>query len=110
MPESSSKSSPKPTKASRSTSAGLRSGNPEARADAEAKVARDSARRHPTKVATNPEWWVPVMVTLLVLGLIWIVVFYITQGQWPVAKFAYWNLVAGFALLLGGFSMAMRWR
>ncbi len=60
--------------------------------------------------APNPEWWVPVMVTLLLLGLAWIVTFYITQGAYPVAKFNYWNLVAGFALLIGGFSMAMRWR
>lgn len=60
--------------------------------------------------APNPEWWVPVFVTLLLLGLAWIVVFYISQGAWPVAKFGYYNLVAGFALLIGGFAMAMRWR
>ena len=60
--------------------------------------------------APNPEWWVPVMVTLLLLGLAWIVTFYITQGAYPVAKFNYWNLVAGFGLLIGGFGMAMRWR
>ncbi len=58
----------------------------------------------------NPEWWVPVFVTLLLLGLIWIVTFYVTQGAWPVAKFGYGNLVAGFGLLLAGFGMAMRWR
>jgi hypothetical protein len=58
----------------------------------------------------NPEWWAPVFVTLLLLGLVWIVVFYVTQGAWPIQKFGYGNLVAGFALLLGGFGMAMRWR
>ncbi|MEO8828551.1 cell division protein CrgA [Lapillicoccus sp.] len=60
--------------------------------------------------APNPEWWVPVFVTLLLLGLAWIVVFYITQGAWPIGKFNYGNLVIGFALLLAGFGMAMRWR
>ncbi len=58
----------------------------------------------------NPEWWVPVFVTLLLLGLAWIVTFYVTQGAWPIVKFGYGNLLAGFALLLGGFGMAMRWR
>jgi len=58
----------------------------------------------------NPEWWVPVFVTLLLLGLAWIVTFYVSQGAWPIAKFGYGNLVAGFVLLLGGFGMAMRWR
>lgn len=60
--------------------------------------------------APNPEWWVPVFVTLLLLGLAWIVVFYVTQGAWPIAKFYYGNLVAGFLLLIAGFGMAMRWR
>jgi len=53
---------------------------------------------------------VPVFVTLLLLGLAWIVTFYVSQGAWPIAKFGYGNLVAGFVLLLGGFGMAMRWR
>ena len=61
-------------------------------------------------VAPNPEWWVPVFVTLLLLGLAWIVVFYVTQGAWPIQKFGYLNLIAGFGLMLGGFGMAMRWR
>lgn len=65
------------------------------------------ARKAP---APNPTWWVPVFCTLLLLGLLWIVVFYVTQGQWPIVKFGYGNLVAGFVLLLTGFGMAMRWR
>ncbi|MEI2766646.1 MAG: cell division protein CrgA [Dermatophilaceae bacterium] len=60
--------------------------------------------------AVNPTWWAPVFVTLLVLGLVWIVVFYVTSGAWPIEAFGYWNLVAGFGLLLTGFAMTMRWR
>lgn len=60
--------------------------------------------------APNPEWWVPVFITLLLLGLAWIVTFYVSEGAWPVAKFGYFNLVAGFALLIAGFGMTMRWR
>jgi len=75
-----------------------------------AKPAYPAQHRASKAQAPNPEWWVPVMVTLLLLGLAWIVTFYITQGAYPVAKFNYWNLVAGFSLLIGGFSMAMRWR
>jgi hypothetical protein len=47
---------------------------------------------------------------LLLLGLAWIVVFYVSQGAWPIQAFGYGNLVAGFVLLLAGFGMAMRWR
>ena len=75
---------------------------------------KKSANYTPPKKAArpkpNPEWWVPVMVTLMLLGLAWIVVFYITQGAFPVAAFGYFNLIAGFALLIGGFAMAMQWR
>jgi len=66
--------------------------------------------KKPAAPKPNPEWWAPVFVTLLLLGLVWIVVFYVTQGAWPIGKFGYGNLVAGFVLLLGGFGMAMRWR
>lgn len=77
---------------------------------------RDSRSGHYTpqkrsqQVKPNPEWWAPVFVTLLLLGLAWIVIFYVTQGAWPIGKFGYGNLVAGFVLLLVGFGMAMRWR
>ena len=70
---------------------------------------RDSRSGHYTpqqrarKPAPNPEWWAPVFVTLLLLGLAWIVVFYVTQGAWPIGAFGYGNLVAGFVLLLAGF-------
>lgn len=58
----------------------------------------------------NPSWWAPVFITLLLLGLLWIVVFYVSAGAYPVQAFGYWNLVAGFGLLLVGFAMTMRWR
>ena len=52
---------------------------------------RDSRSGHYTpqqrrkKQAPNPEWYAPVFVTLLLLGLAWIVVFYVSQGSWPIA-------------------------
>lgn len=84
---------------------------PAARA-AEAKaVAEAERRRQAAKVAApNPSWWVPVFVTLLLVGLLWIVVFYVTSGAWPIAAFGYWNLIIGFGILILGFAMTMRWR
>jgi hypothetical protein len=58
----------------------------------------------------NPAWFAPVMVALLVLGLLWIVTFYVTQGSYPVPSIGYWNLAIGITLILGGFGFAMRWR
>lgn len=68
----------------------------------------------PTRAAAapkpNPRWYAPVMVALMVLGLIWIVVFYIAQQAYPVPGIGYWNLLIGFGILLVGFGMTTRWR
>lgn len=60
--------------------------------------------------APNPRWYVPVMLGLMVLGLAWIVVWYVTENQFPVPGIGSWNLVAGFAIVLVGFLMTTRWR
>ncbi len=60
--------------------------------------------------APNPGWYAPVMVGLMVVGLIWIVVFYITQQQYPVPGIGLWNLGIGFAIAMVGFLMTTRWR
>ena len=58
----------------------------------------------------NPRWWAPVMVGLMVVGLIWIVVFYITQQAYPVPDIGLWNLGIGFGVAMVGFLMTTRWR
>ena len=58
----------------------------------------------------NPTWWAPVFITLLVLGLLWIVVYYVTEYKYPIGSIGVWNLGVGFVLLMGGFIMTMRWR
>jgi len=53
---------------------------------AQARAAAEAERRRQAQALDrpNPSWWAPVFVTLLLVGLLWIVVFYISQGQWPV--------------------------
>lgn len=58
----------------------------------------------------NPAWWVPVMLGLMLLGLVWVVVTYIAQSALPVPGIGSWNLAIGFALILAGFAMTMRWQ
>lgn len=66
--------------------------------------------RGATKPAGNPSWWVPVMLGLMILGLVWVVVTYIAQSALPVPGIGSWNLAIGFALILAGFGMTMRWQ
>ena len=50
------------------------------------------------------------MLGLMVVGLLWVVVFYVTRQEFPVPALGQWNLGVGFALLLTGFMMTTRWR
>lgn len=58
----------------------------------------------------NPTWFVPVMLGLMIVGLIWVVVYYLSAGQLPVAAWHNWNLLIGFVFIIAGFLMTTRWR
>jgi hypothetical protein len=56
-------------------------------------------------------WVAPLMVTLLVLGLVWIVVYYIAGSSLPLmSSLGGWNLVIGMGLITVGFITATKWR
>ena len=57
---------------------------------------------------SNPSWFVPVFCALLIIGLVWVVVFYMT-GKYPIPGIDNWNLAIGFAIMLVGFLMTMWW-
>lgn len=58
----------------------------------------------------NPVWFKPVMFGFMLLGLAWIVVYYLSQTSWPIQSLGVWNILIGFGLLLIGFFMTTRWR
>ncbi|THG34056.1 cell division protein CrgA [Glaciibacter flavus] len=58
----------------------------------------------------NPVWFKPVMVGFLLLGLVWIIVFYVSQGQFPIPSIGSWNILVGFGIAMIGFLMTTRWR
>jgi hypothetical protein len=61
-------------------------------------------------IEPNPVWWAPVFVILLVVGLLWIVVYYVSEYRYPIEAIGTWNLGIGFVVLMAGFIMTMRWR
>ena len=68
-------------------------------------------RAKASEPTANAPWFVPVMLGLMVLGLIWVVTFYISGiNQYPVPQLGRWNLGVGFGLMLAGFMMTTRWR
>lgn len=59
---------------------------------------------------TNRNWVAPVMLALFLIGLAWIVVFYVTDGSLPVKSLGNWNIVVGFGFIAGGFAVSTQWK
>jgi len=58
----------------------------------------------------SPKWLAPTMVAGFLIGLFWIVIFYVTQTRYPVPGIGAWNMIIGFGFIGLGFSLATRWR
>jgi hypothetical protein len=70
----------------------------------------------PAKTATaikfnNRSGWVaPLMLAFFIVGLAWIVLFYVTQGSLPVDGLGNWNIVVGFGFIAAGFVVSTQWK
>jgi len=58
---------------------------------------------------SNPRWFVPLFCALMIIGLIWAVVYYLTS-DYPIPNIGAWNLAIAFAIIMIGFIMTMWWR
>ena len=58
----------------------------------------------------SPRWLVPAMLTFMVVGLLWVVVYYVTQTEYPIGSIGNYNMLVGFGLIAIGFGMSTRWK
>lgn len=71
---------------------------------AEVRPGAEAARRKPS----SP--WLPASaVALIVFGIAWLVVFYVTQGEYPVQSWHDYNLAVGFGAMVGSLGILARW-
>ena len=83
--------------------------------DAE-EVAKQAAKRREQAAKAgdghSPRWWAPLMVTLMILGLIVVIVTYVTHGNYGFLQLQNPNngTFVGFGILLVGFLMTMGWK
>jgi hypothetical protein len=62
-------------------------------------------------LAPSPAWYPVVMAIILVLGLAYLVVYYLAAQDVPIMKdLGAWNFGVGFGVMLVGLVMAVRWR
>jgi Cell division protein CrgA len=62
------------------------------------------------KAKVSPRWLAPTMLGTFLIGLVWIVVFYVSNENWPVSAMGPGNLVVGFVFIIVGLGLATRWR
>lgn len=68
------------------------------------------AERSDHDAAPNPVWFKPIMIGLMLVGLVWVLVFYLSETRFPIPDIGAWNLVIGFGIAFVGFLMTTRWR
>lgn len=69
--------------------------------------------------APNPAWFAPVMFGFMLLGLVWIIVYYVSGATLPLGSamgpssplnLGNWNIAIGFGIAMVGFLMSTRWK
>ena len=80
-------------------------------------MARDKTRTKPARQrpqpgedTPNPVWFKPVMFGFMLLGLVWIIVYYVSESRLPVPELGTGNILVGFGIAFIGFLMTTRWR
>ncbi len=74
---------------------------------AERRAARRAAEQEPGPL---PTWYKVIMFGLMIVGLLWIVVYYLSMGLAPIPQAGGWNIGIGFGIAVIGFIMTTRWR
>lgn len=71
----------------------------------------EKSDRTPVRIGSAP-WVAPLMVTLFIIGLAYIVIYYIAGQDIPIMRDLnpLINVIIGFAFITGGFIVSTRWR
>lgn len=71
-------------------------------------VESDGKSRVPVRIGGS-RWIAPVMIAMFVIGLLWIVAWYIAPDNPIMAGLAGWNVAVGFAFIAVGFFLSTKW-
>ncbi|MBQ0983248.1 cell division protein CrgA [Streptomyces sp. F63] len=83
---------------------------PKSRIRKKADFTPPPAKRNTVKLSSGRSWVAPLMLALFLIGLAWIVVFYVTTGDMPVESLGNWNIVVGFGFIAAGFVVSTQWK
>ena len=81
---------------------------PESRSRKKTDYTPPSGSKKVSRVGSS-RWVAPTMLTFWVVGLIWIVVYYLLPDTKFVSDLGNWNLAIGMAFIAVGFVLSTRW-
>ncbi len=81
---------------------------PESRPRKKVDYTAPATTKKPARIGSS-RWVAPAMVTFWVVGLLWIVVFYLAPNLKYMSDLGNWNLLIGMAMISVGFVFATRW-
>ena len=63
------------------------------------------------KKGPSPVWLAPLMLALFLIGIVWLVTFYLVGNDMPVTgDLGNKNLLVGFGFIIAGFGLSTQWR
>lgn len=62
------------------------------------------------KLDSGRRWVAPLMLALFLVGLAWIVIYYVTSASWPIKPWGNWNILVGFGFIAAGFGVSTQWK
>jgi hypothetical protein len=68
-----------------------------------------SDKRKPVRL-DSPRWLVPTMVAAFIIGLVWIVAYYIAPDAPVISTLGWWNVLVGFGFFAVGFVLSTKWK
>jgi hypothetical protein len=58
----------------------------------------------------SPVWLPATAVGLIVFGIGWLVVYYLSETAYPVQAWGYWNLAVGFGAMVASLALLSKWK
>ena len=71
---------------------------------------RSEAAVSPKKKQPSPAWYGGLVLGTMVVGVAWLVTYYVSGGTLPVSKLEAWNVLVGFVWIASGFALSTQWR
>lgn len=67
-------------------------------------------QRKPRSARPSPQWLPVLALSMLGIGIAWLVVYYLSQGKLPIGAIGPWNLLVGFGLFVLSLGVFTQWR